>query len=174
MTVLFKVLVFFQCLLVTHFAWAEKPTDEAAKRMLMAMVEAVKSRTYQGTVVYLRGRKAQTMRVYHANVDGLEQERIIALNSPMREVVRSDDKVTCYFPDSRLVFVDNQPAERSFLVQLPENRTQYSQFYDFVFLGNEHVIQKETQIIHIILKMNFATPEKYGSMLKLFYRSNLS
>ncbi len=160
MKVLYKILVLFQCLLLTNFAWAEKTADEAAKRMLMAMVEAVKTKTYQGTVVYLRGKKAQTMRVYHSNIDGLEQERIIALNSPMREVVRSDDKVTCYFPDSRLVFVDNHPAQRSFLVQLPENQTQYSQFYNFVFLGNEHVIQKETQIIHIIPKDEFRYARK--------------
>ena len=139
---------------------AEDVPDNAAKRMLMAMVESVKAKTYQGTVVYLRDRKAQTMRVFHSNDDGLVRERIIALNSPMREVVRSDNKVTCYFPDSRMVFVDRQLTQQSILVQLPEIQAQSFELYNFVFEGREHVIQKETQIIHIIPKDEFRYARK--------------
>ena len=141
-------------------AFAEDAPDNAAKRMLMAMVESVKSKTYQGTVVYLRDRKAQTMRVFHSNNDGKVRERIIALNSPMREVVRSNDKVTCYFPDSRMVFVDRQLTQKSILVQLPETQAESLELYNFVFEGREHVIQKEAQVVHIIPKDEFRYARK--------------
>lgn len=147
-------------LLVASGVFAEDVPDNAAKQMLMAMVESVKAKTYQGTVVYMRDRKAQTMRVFHSNNNGIVRERIIALNSPMREVVRSDNTVTCYFPDSRMIFVDHQLTQKSILMQLPETQAQSLELYNFVFERREHVIQKKTQVIHIIPKDDFRYARK--------------
>lgn len=137
---------------------AEDSSDISVRQILEEMSNAVKNRNYRGTVVYLREKKVETMRVFHALDNGIEKERVVALNSPMREVVRSNKEVTCYFPDARLIYVSKQPSQRSFLVQLPENLESYADLYRFLIVGKEHVIQKETQVIELKPKDEF----RYG------------
>lgn len=137
---------------------ANEISESSVRQILLEMSDAVKNRNYRGTVVYLRDKKVETMRVFHAINDGVEKERVVALNSPMREVIRSNKEVTCYFPDARLIYVSRQPSQRSFLVQLPENPESYSKFYEFLLAGREHVIQKESQVIELKPKDEF----RYG------------
>ncbi len=137
---------------------SDENSERSAWQLLMEMSDAVKNRNYRGTVVYLRDKKAETMRVFHAQINGVEKERVVSLNSPMREVVRSDREVTCYLPDSRLIYVNRHTPLRSFLVQLPENLESKSPFYEFILVGREVVIQKETQIIEVRPKDEF----RYG------------
>ncbi len=165
----YKLLVVFLGLGVATLAFSRGQPEETAKQMLMAMVEAVKMQNYKGTVVYLRDNQVETMRVYHANKDGIEQERIVALNSPMREVIRSGEKVTCYFPDTRVILVDNQPSHRSFLVQLPENVEKYAKYYDFVLTGHEYVVRKETQVIQLLPKDEY----RYGRKIWIDIENHL-
>lgn len=134
---------------LSSVASSQTPPADSAQQLLMEMVEAVKGQTYRGTVVYLRENAVETMQIFHSRRGEIEQERIVALNTPMREVVRSGDKVTCYFPDSKTILVDNQPTHRSFLVQLPENIEKYSRFYDFDLAGHEYVIRKKTRVVHL-------------------------
>jgi sigma-E factor negative regulatory protein RseB len=144
--------------LVPVFEVFSDETERSAWQFLVEMSDAVKNRNYRGTVVYLRDKKAETMRVFHAQVNGVEKERVVSLNSPMREVVRSDREVTCYLPDARLIYVSRHTPHRSFLVQLPENLESMSPFYEFRLLGREIVIQKETQVVEIRPKDEF----RYG------------
>ncbi|MGH8550757.1 MAG: MucB/RseB C-terminal domain-containing protein [Methylococcales bacterium] len=135
--------------------FSNEELGQSARQWLMELSEAVKNRNYQGTLVYLRDKKAETMRVFHAQTDGVEKERIVALNSPMREVIRSDQEVTCYLPDTRLIYVSRQSRQRSFLVRLPEDLESDSPFYDFLVDGREFVIQKESQVIELKPKDEF-------------------
>ncbi|MGR9105719.1 MAG: MucB/RseB C-terminal domain-containing protein [Gammaproteobacteria bacterium] len=137
---------------------SEGKPEQSAKQLLLEMAEAVKMKSYRGTVVYLRDNKAETMRVFHAQQGGVEHERIVTLNSPMREVVRSDKDVTCYLPDAHLVYVTRQTAHRSFLVQVPDNVDVDSPLYEFLLGNREYVIQKDTRVIELRPKDEF----RYG------------
>ncbi|MGH8474158.1 MAG: MucB/RseB C-terminal domain-containing protein [Methylococcales bacterium] len=156
--ILYRIVILILGLIRALDACAEDPAEQTAKSLLMEMSQAVKNRNYRGTVVYLRDKEAETMRVFHAQQDGIEKERVVALNSPMREVVRSDKDVTCYLPDARLVYVSRYSSHRSFLVQVPENLESNAHFYDYLLAGREYVIQKEAQIIELRPKDEF----RYG------------
>ncbi|MEE2767519.1 MAG: MucB/RseB C-terminal domain-containing protein [Pseudomonadota bacterium] len=135
------------------------PESAASMRQILnEMSEAVRINNYHGTVVFLRDQKMGAMRVFHAFKDGVERERVVALNSPMREVIRLGKDVTCYLPDERMVYVSRQPAHRSFLLQVPEGFESYEQFYNVRLVGTDHVAQKLTQVIELRARDTF----RYG------------
>ncbi|MGH8559604.1 MAG: MucB/RseB C-terminal domain-containing protein [Methylococcales bacterium] len=153
-----RILILILGLVQAFDVSSDENSGQSARLLLMEMSEAVKNLNYRGTVVYLRDKEAETMRVFHAQRGGVEKERVVALNSPMREVIRSDKEVTCYLPDARLVYVSRNTAHRSFLVQVPENLDSNAPFYEYLLAGREYVIQKESQIIELKPKDEF----RYG------------
>ncbi len=130
-------------------AVADDKNPNNGKAWLALMTNAMRSLNYQGTVVYLRDNKVETMKMFHAVENGVEQERLVSLNDPMREVIRDADKVTCYFPDSRTMVVDYKPSQQSFLVNVPEILELENQRYSIVVRNREHVVQRLTQIISV-------------------------
>lgn len=56
---------------------------------------AVRGLDYQGTLVVVADGRMEMLRVFHRLRDGREQERLVALSGPPREVVRDGDRVMC-------------------------------------------------------------------------------
>jgi len=148
------VVILLGCLFV-HNTLAEENTEAAAKQLLTTMMEAMKSLSYQGTVAYMWDDKIETLRVFHAFNDGVEQKRIVALNTPMREVVLNADRLACYFPDARTVLIENHPSRHAFLVNLPENLDEHRKQYRFSLGGHEFILQRQAQIVRIVPKDDF-------------------
>ncbi len=128
---------------------ADEKSPISGTQWLALMTHAMRNLNYQGTVVYLRDNKVEAMKMFHAVVEGVEQERLVSLNDPMREIIRDADKVTCYFPDSRTMVVDYNPTQRSLLVDIPENLEFESQRYRIVVRNKEHVVQRLAQVISV-------------------------
>lgn len=128
---------------------ANEAVPITGKQWLDTMTQAMHTLNYQGTVVYLLGDQVETMNVFHAVDNGVEQERMVSLNDPMREVIRDANKVTCYFPDTRTMIVDYKPSERPFLLSVPDDLHSEDQRY-IVNLGvREHVTQRLAQVVSI-------------------------
>ena len=89
------------------YAWAMNSDDPAD--WLEMMVEARKSQTYQGTFVYSRGDEMNSMRLLHRFTEGIEEERLIALDGEPREIFRYGDRVICLFPGNEQVQLQQAP-----------------------------------------------------------------
>lgn len=126
--------------------------DVGAKQALLDMVKAMGSLNYQGTLVYSQKGRIEPMKIFHTVRDGIEQERVVALNSPMREIIRDVDKITCYYPDTRKVVVEYHPSKGSFLLRLPEDIDSLAVSYSFNLGGQEHIALRPAQIIDIVPK----------------------
>lgn len=122
----------------------------AAKEALLEMMHAMGHLNYQGVVVYMRDGKMEPMKIFHAVHEGVEQERVVALNSPLREIIRDGNKVTCYYPDANKAVVEFNPARSSFLISLPEDKDGLDAIYRFDLGGEEHIALRPAQIVHII------------------------
>ncbi len=125
----------------------EKPST--ALQWLGRMQQAMKSLNYQGTVAFLRNNKLDTMKYFHAVNKGVEQERLLSLNSPMREVLRTDGNVRCVFKDSKKAVIDHRPVSRSFIVDLPEDFSKKTTAYDFSVAEQQEVAMLPAQVIAI-------------------------
>lgn len=59
------------------------------------MAEALRSLSYEGTLVYLHGNRLESLRVVHRIENRQIQEHLVALNGPIRTLVRGKSGVAC-------------------------------------------------------------------------------
>ena len=131
-----------------------------AKQALINMTKAMKDLNYEGTVAFFRNGKLETMKYFHAAKDGTEQERLLSLNSPLREVVRTADRVSCQFKETHQILVDYRPYEHSFLVDLPKNLDGLEKVYDFEIAGEEDIAMLPSYVVAIHPKDEFRYDRK--------------
>jgi sigma-E factor negative regulatory protein RseB len=87
--------------------------------LLQRIAQGSRQLTYSGTFVYRSGGKVDTSRIAHSMRDGIEVERIEALDGSPREVLRSGNEVKCFFPEEKLVIIENRASQRGFPALLP-------------------------------------------------------
>jgi sigma-E factor negative regulatory protein RseB len=92
------------------------------------------------------------MKYFHATENGQEQERLLSLNSPMREVIREAGTVSCVFKDSQKTVVNHRPVSKSFIVDLPVDISTSSINYHFSVRNEESVAMLPTRVISIQAK----------------------
>ena len=85
-------------------AWAD---DGLA--LLNRIAQVSRSLTYSGTFVYRSGGRVDTSRIVRALSNGVEVEKIEALDGSPREVFRVGSDVKCFFPEEKLLIVESLP-----------------------------------------------------------------
>ena len=71
--------------------------------LLQRIAQGSRQLTYSGVFVYRSGDRVDTSRIAHAVSDGVEIERIEALDGSPREVVRIGSEVKCFLPEDKLL-----------------------------------------------------------------------
>ncbi|CAA9892303.1 Sigma-E factor negative regulatory protein RseB [Candidatus Methylobacter favarea] len=146
---------FFLLLLLSVKAVSAEESGLNASQLLRKMTHAMETLNYQGTVAFLRNGKLETMKYFHAAEKGKEQERLLSLNSPLREIVRDADRVSCVFKSTKQILIDHRPVGRSFLIDIPKNLDELKATYSFKIAGEEEVAMLPTYVIAIQPKDNF-------------------
>lgn len=144
-----KVLSFVLSLTAASACAAEFDAKQSPGQSLIKMQQAMKNLNYQGTVAFLRNGKLNILKYSHASTNGIGQERVVSLNSPLRETIRDENTVSCFFPETSRVIVDHRPATRSFLIDLPEQLNGLEDYYQFTFSGEEQVAMQPTRVLDI-------------------------
>ena len=135
-------------------------TPLTAKQILQNMVKAVTLSNYQGTVVFLKNDKLEAMKYFHSSAKDQEQERLVSLNSPPREIVRNSDEIKCLYKLTQQVIVDHRPYEHSFIVDVPKNLDELDTSYQFDLVGEEDVAMLPAYVIAITPKDDFRYTRK--------------
>lgn len=110
--------------------WAQAPTD--ALHWLQRMADAAQKLNYVGTFVYQSGNQTETSRITHM-VDGADElEHLEVLDGSPREVVRVNDEVQCFLPESRLLIVERRRGRKtpSFPALLPGSFVGLAEHYE--------------------------------------------
>lgn len=128
------------------------------EQLLLNMQQAMKTLNFEGTVAFLRNDKLDTFRYFHATVDGKEQERMLALNTPIHEVIRDAGAVSCFSESSKQVLVDHRPATDSFLIDLPTQVEEIVEYYDLKIMGEEQVARLQSWVLDVTPKDSY----RYG------------
>ncbi len=141
-----RFLVVFCLSLTTAYVNA---AEVNAQQIMQNMSQAMKTLEYQGTVAFFKNGRLDTMKYFHSCRNGQEQERLLSLNSPMREVIREAGKVRCVFKKTNATFINNRPVRDSFIVDLPEDFVAIQNVYSFKALDEESVAMLPTYVILI-------------------------
>ena len=155
--------------LVAKGVRAETSVPSDAKAWLAAARSAMGELNYRGMITYLKDSQVESLKVIHGVNDGIEQERLLSVNTPMREIIRNADKVTCYFPETRSMMVESKLSRHSYLFDLPSNLTELTKYYGFMLGGTEYVAQRPARLITIEPLDEF----RYGRKLWLDVESKL-
>ena len=87
--------------------------------LLQRIAQGSRQLTYSGVFVYRSGGRVDTSRIVHSVSDGVELERIEALDGSPREVLRAGSEVKCFFPEEKLLIVEARSNQRGFPSLLP-------------------------------------------------------
>jgi sigma-E factor negative regulatory protein RseB len=133
------------------------------------MTEAAKNLTYEGVFAYQSGRNLQSIRIYHRADARGELERLISLNGAAREVIRSNDMVTCINPEGKQVNVSRRPLGRGFPSDLPRRLSSATPYYQVEMGDTDRVAGREAYELIINPVDNY----RYGYRLWVDTESHL-
>ncbi len=120
---------------------------EDASHWLERSAHAAKTLNYAGTVVFQHNGHVETSRLVHMSDNGQEQEKLVSLDGPAREVIRSNSDVRSYFPDAKIVRVDPRTFRNVFPSLSAEQLRNLSQYYDARQVVSERVAGRWTQVM---------------------------
>ncbi len=145
--------------LIGGIACAGAACAESADAMAWLRKIAAASRqiNYAGTFVYQHGRQVETSRIAHWVDSGGEQERLETMDGPPREIIRTNENVTCYLPEHKTVLVTKRHG-RQFPSLLPEDLAGIADNYNVRKTETERVAGAECQTIALEPKDNL----RYG------------
>jgi len=116
---------------------------------LKKMAAASRQLNYSGTFVYHHAGRSETSRIVHyVNSAGGEFEKMETLDGPAREIIRTNDQVTCYLPESRTILIEKR-GKRRFPALLPEQLGGVSDNYAVRLLGSDRVADFDCQVIDL-------------------------
>lgn len=91
------------------------PQAELALDWLDRIGKSARELPYTGVFVHQTADKSSTSRVTHlVDKAGVEHEKVESLDGPVREIIRRDDEMICYQPESKTVRVDRRATGRFF------------------------------------------------------------
>lgn len=143
---------FLFCLLFISSAFADDGQNLNGQQWLKDVSDAMKSRSYHGTVVFMKHGQVDTMKYQHSVENGIELERLVSLNSPLREITRNSGEINCLYKEDSQKVESHHPIDRSFIVNLPLNPEQVSEQYLIAVAGQEMIAMRPAQIIAILPK----------------------
>jgi sigma-E factor negative regulatory protein RseB len=129
------------------FAEPQSPSA-AGMEWLQKISSAARTLNYTGTFVYQYGNQVETSRIFHYVEDSQQFEKLETLDGPAREVIRTNDEVLCYYPDSKTVRIQKRRA-RSFPALLPEQLTGITESYTIRLGERERIAGYEAQSVSL-------------------------
>ncbi len=141
--------------LLSSSAFADQSGSGEALRLLQKVATAAQKLTYTGVFVYQNGIRSETSRITHLIENGNEFERLEVLDGSPREVVRRNDEVRCFLPESKLLIVERRNARQFFPTLVPGNLAGLTEYYDIREGSNGRVAGVNGRIVLIEPKDEF-------------------
>lgn len=120
---------------------------EDAVQWLSRAAQAARQLSYVGTIVYQIGPRVETSRLAHLYDNGVELEKLVNLDGPAREVVRTQADVRYYYPDVKLVKIEPRTFKNVFPSLSAEQQRSLSQYYDFRVVTGERVGGRAAEVV---------------------------
>ena len=126
------------------FAVAESSGVDALA-WLQKIASAAHRLNYSGTFVYQRGAYMETSSIVHMTDESGEHEKLEVLDGPPREIIRNNDDVICFTPESKGVMVERRRSHKNFPALLPLQLSAIAESYTVKLGGVERVAGYDCQ-----------------------------
>jgi sigma-E factor negative regulatory protein RseB len=153
-----QILLFTSLIFNGPVVFADSTTNDAMK-WIQRMSHAMQQYSYQGHFVYLHDGQLESMSIVHVKDELGNRERLVSLNGEAREILRDNKNLTCIWPSSKQVVVDQvKQVNNVSPIWIPEDVQRLSKFYEFKMLGYDRIADHNAVIISILPKDEF----RYG------------
>ena len=136
-----------------------------AQAWLQRLVDAERSRSFQGTFVYERNGSFSTHGIWHqVGVGGASRERLLQLDGAAQEVLRVDGRVQCASGALADQMADSQlwPARKL-------NTEQLNKWYELRVLGDSRIAGRAAKVLALVPR----DQHRYGIELHLDQQTGL-
>jgi len=133
-------------------------TPNSALNYLNKMSVALRMLNYHGTLIYVNDGNVESLKLIHKHDNDGEFQRLVHLSGAEREVIRDNDTVTCYLPDSQSVHVGSRRFNNHLLAKITANFSGFGSQYEFSIEGSGRVAGREARIVAIQPKDDY----RYG------------
>ena len=123
--------------------------QQEALQWLQWVAGAAQTLSYSGTFVYRNGSQSETSRVVHVVSAGNRLEKLEVLDGSPREIIRRNDEVKCYLPESRLVIIEQRGTRRAFPALMPASLAGLGEHYVIRQGARARIADYDTQIIRL-------------------------
>lgn len=150
-----SVVQFFLLLLllpgIAQFSLAQNASDSSSDALywLNKVAAAPRLHNYQGTFVYYADGNIETSRIVHIVDAQREREKIEVLDGLTRVVIRDNDEVKCYFPDSKTVVTERRWFRKFFPDILPQLFENINNSYFVKKDKQERIAGNDSQVIFL-------------------------
>ncbi len=129
--------------------FAQNSSDPSIEvlNLLQKIAAAPRQHNYIGTFIYSSGHYIETSRIVHMlNQDG-EHEKIEILDGSPREIIRNNDEMRCYLPESKTIVAEKRWLRKVFPALLPEPLSNLNDNYIISKGEPERISDYECQVI---------------------------
>ncbi len=127
---------------------AETPAAPGdALAWLQKIATAAHELNYSGTFIYQYGNHVEASRIVHAVDSSGEHEKLEILDGLPREIIRNNDEVECFLPQSKTVKVEKRIQRKPFPALLPEQLSNLSESYLIKLGGHERIAGFDCQAL---------------------------
>jgi len=136
-------------LLLSGFACAG---SDDAMGLLEGMSAAADKLDYSGEFVYVSNGKISSMEVAHigATKDNGSQQKLMALDGSMREIIQQEDIVACVLPDQGMGLREKRQTKQFFSLNLSDKSEMIGQYYTLNHQGATRVANRDCDIVTVI------------------------
>lgn len=135
---------------VSSMAWSQAaPIQTEGLQWLQRVSSAASRLSYSGTFVYRNGSRSETSRIVHLSSNGNQTEKLEVLDGSPREVIRHNEEVSCYLPESRLVIIEQRSVRRGFPALLSGGLAGLSDHYLIRKGSSARVAGFDSQLIRL-------------------------
>ena len=128
---------------------AHAGSENKAMQRLQDMSQSMQQLSYQGRFVFAHNNQLESMSIIHVKDDMGRRERLISLNGEAREILRDNNNLTCVWPSSRQVVVDQSNQSQWSPIWIPEDVKRLSKFYQFSMAGTDRVADHPAVVVMI-------------------------
>ena len=132
---------------------------EDAAQVLSRAAAAARQQNYTGTILYQHGSRNQISHLVHL-FDGAEQSKLVNLEGPRREVIRTANEVRCYYSDAKVVRIEAPEFRNAFPTLSSQQQKTLVDYYDMRKAEADRIAGRDAQAWLFVPKDGDRFPHK--------------
>ncbi len=134
------------------FPSAYAQTQSSGIELLNKMARAAVELNYSGKFIYVKDGKISSMKISHVPAQSGGQQKLMALDGSMREIIQQDDVVACVLPDQGMGMREKRQLKQPFKLYISDKKEAIERNYDIKRTGKERVANRDCEKLSITPK----------------------